>query len=47
MNTVPKHGTRSPDPLMEEVSQQLGQQGQPHKVPGGRVEGTQAEGKAE
>ena len=32
---------------MEKVSHQLSQQGQPHKVAGGRVEDTQAEGKAE
>ena len=31
-NTVPKHGARSPDPAMENVSQQLGQSGQPHKL---------------
>ena len=32
---------------MEKVSYQLGQQGKPHKVPGGRIENTQAEGHAE
>ena len=46
-NTAPKHGTRPPDPAMGKVSQQLGQQGQPHMVSGCRLEDTQAEDKDE
>ena len=42
-----RNGAGSPDPAMEKVSEQLGRQGQPHKVPGGRIENTQAEGHAE